>query len=174
MSNSAPVCTIFVDFRSAFDQLWFLGCLGKLSRLGIPLSYLNWIEAWLLNSRSFIENDGKKSGWFSIGKGGHQGRVLTTTLFITYNCDRGQFLSWCFSHFFADDLTAILAGQRDVHYTDQCLDLEKRIKLLHYHLDFYSRLSAQPINSSKTQGCLALVLLVYQNLILPSSMETKK
>jgi hypothetical protein len=61
MSNSAPVCTIFVDFRAAFDQLWFSGCLGKLYRVGIPLSYLNWIEAWLLNRRCFIEISGKQS-----------------------------------------------------------------------------------------------------------------
>lgn len=34
MANSAPVTTIFVDFKSAFDQLWYDGCLGKLARLG--------------------------------------------------------------------------------------------------------------------------------------------
>jgi len=36
MSNSSPVATIFVDFKSAFDQLWVEGCLGKLRSLGIP------------------------------------------------------------------------------------------------------------------------------------------
>ncbi|CAF4442272.1 unnamed protein product, partial [Rotaria socialis] len=46
MSNSAPVCTMFVDFRAAFDQLWFLGCIGNLRNLGIPSSFLNWIEGW--------------------------------------------------------------------------------------------------------------------------------
>ena len=30
MSNSVPVATVFVDFKSTFDQLWFDGCLGKL------------------------------------------------------------------------------------------------------------------------------------------------
>ncbi|CAM4827807.1 unnamed protein product [Rotaria magnacalcarata] len=58
MSNSAPVCTVFVDFRAAFDQLWYLGCIGKLRNLGIPPSYLNWIEAWLVNGRCYIEING--------------------------------------------------------------------------------------------------------------------
>ncbi|CAM4928717.1 unnamed protein product [Rotaria socialis] len=49
MSNSAPVCTMFVDFRAAFDQLWFLGCIGKLRNLGIPSSFLNWIEVCTYN-----------------------------------------------------------------------------------------------------------------------------
>ncbi|CAF5162993.1 unnamed protein product, partial [Rotaria magnacalcarata] len=111
MSNSAPVCTVFVDFRAAFDQLWYLGCIGKLHNLGIPPSYLNWIEAWLVNRRCYIEINGCKSRWFSIEKGGPQGSVLTPTLFITYNCDMNISLSGCISHFFADDLAGILAGQ---------------------------------------------------------------
>ncbi|CAF2106977.1 unnamed protein product, partial [Rotaria magnacalcarata] len=61
MSNSAPICTVFVDFRAAFDQLWFLGCIGKLRNLGIPPSYLNWIQAWLVNRRCYIEFNGCSS-----------------------------------------------------------------------------------------------------------------
>ncbi|CAF4536164.1 unnamed protein product [Rotaria socialis] len=70
MSNSAPVCTMFVDFRAAFDQLWFLGCIGKLRNLGIPSSFLNWIEVWLNNRCCFLEINGSKSRRFSIEKGG--------------------------------------------------------------------------------------------------------
>ncbi|CAF3838437.1 unnamed protein product [Rotaria magnacalcarata] len=119
MSNSAPVCTIFVDFRTAFDQLWILVCLGKLRNLGIPSSFLNWIEAWLINRRCFIEINGSKSRWFSIEKGGPQGSVLTPTLFITYNCDMDSSLSGCISHFFADDLAGIMAGQLGINYSSQ-------------------------------------------------------
>jgi hypothetical protein len=127
MSNSEPVCTIFVDFRSAFNQLWISGCIGKLRRLGIPPSFLNWIEAWLVDRREFIEISNKRSRWFSTEKGGPQGGILTPTLFISYHYDMGQFLSGCSSYFFADDLAAILAGQLGIHYTDQCLDLEKKL-----------------------------------------------
>jgi hypothetical protein len=64
----------------------------------------------------------------------------------------GQFLSSCTSHFFADDAAAILSGQMGVRYTDQCLDLEKRIKSFLAHLEYYSRLSDQPINRTKTEA----------------------
>ncbi|CAF1265947.1 unnamed protein product [Adineta ricciae] len=152
MSNSSPVCTIFIDFRSAFDQLWHHGCIGKLRRLGIPISFLNWIEAWLLNRRGFIEIGGRKSRWFSIQKGGPQGSVLTPTLFITYHCDMSQFLSSCSSHFFADDVAAVLAGQIGIRYTDQCIDLEKRIKSFVDYLEYYASIADQPLNRSKTEA----------------------
>ena len=152
MVNSAPVCTIFIDFRAAFDQLWHKGCIGKLCRLGIPPSYLRWIEAWLSDRRCYIDISNKNSRWFSIEKGGPQGSVLTPTLFISYHCDMGQFLSECTSHFFADDVAAILAGQIGLRYTDQCLDLEKRIKSFVSRLEYYSCLSDQPINRTKTEA----------------------
>ncbi|CAF2154157.1 unnamed protein product, partial [Rotaria magnacalcarata] len=55
MSNSSPVATVFVDFKSAFDQLWFEGCLGKLCRMGIPSVYAKWIQAWLNDRQATIE-----------------------------------------------------------------------------------------------------------------------
>ena len=151
MSNSSPVCTMFVDFRKAFDQLWFLGCIGKFRNLGIPPSYLNWIYSWLTNRRCYIEINGKLSRWFNIEKGGPQGSVLTPTVFITYNCDMGIALSGCASHFFADDLAGIVAGQMGVKYTKQCLDLQKRVGNFLKDLDYYSCLTDQPINTDKTE-----------------------
>ncbi|UJR07404.1 hypothetical protein I4U23_011690 [Adineta vaga] len=87
MANSSPVATIFVDFKAAFDQLWFEGCIGG-----------------------------------------------------------------CLSHFFADDLAAILAGSIGIKYTLQCLDLERKLKVFLENLEYYSILTAQPINFSKTEG----------------------
>lgn len=152
LANSAPVCTIFIDFRSAFDQLWHEGCIGKLRRLGIPPSYLHWIEAWLRDRKCYIEINNKKSKWFMIEKGDPQGSVLTPTLFISFHCDMSQFLSSCTSHFFADDVAAILAGNLGARYTDQCLELEKRIKSFLIDLEFYSQLADQPLNYSKTEA----------------------
>ncbi|CAF4298278.1 unnamed protein product, partial [Rotaria magnacalcarata] len=117
MSNSSPISTIFVDFRTAFDQLWFAGCIGKLRCLSIPPAYLNWIYAWLLDRKRFIEINETRSRWFNIDKGCPQGSALSPTLFITYNCD-----------------------------------LEKRIKIFIDHLEYYSYLTDQPINTNKTQA----------------------
>ena len=63
-----------------------------------------------------------------------------------------DFLAWCSSHFFADDLAAVLAGQMGIKYSKQCLDLEKKIKVFLDNLDYYCLLSVQPINYEKTEG----------------------
>ena len=152
MSNSSPVATIFVDFKSAFDMLWHDGCVGKLRQMGILRAYTKWIKAWLGNRRGYIEIKGVKSRWFNIEKGGPQGGILTPTVFISYHADMPDFLAWCSSHFFADDLAAVLAGQMGIKYSKQCLDLEKKIKVFLDNLDYYCLLSVQPINYEKTEG----------------------
>ena len=96
-----------------------------------------------------MEINGCKSRWFNIGKGCPQHSVLSPTLFISYHHDIGQFLSWCTSHFFADDLGAIIAGQMGARYTDQCIGLEK-MGLFLEELTLYTALSIQAINHSKT------------------------
>ncbi|CAF2262242.1 unnamed protein product [Rotaria magnacalcarata] len=159
-------------FRAAFDQLWFLGCIGKLRNLGIPSSFLNWIEVWLNNRRCFIEINGSKSRWFSIEKGGPQGSVLTPTLFITYNCDMCSSLSGCINHFFADDLAGIMAGQLGMNYSSQCLDLEKRIKVFLDNLDYYSCLSDQPINFNKTKAMFSARAIGHPKFVINFRQDT--
>ncbi|CAF1573779.1 unnamed protein product [Rotaria magnacalcarata] len=170
MSNSAPICTVFVDFRAAFDQLWFLGCIGKLRNLGIPPSYLNWIQAWLVNRRCYIEFNGCSSD----ATGGPQGSVLTTTSFITYNCDMNSSLSCCIPHFFADDLAGILAGQLGIKYSSQCLDLEKRIETFLDCLEYYSCLTDQPINLNRTETMFSARAIGLPNFDIHFSHGTKE
>ena len=61
-------------------------------------------------------------------------------------------LGFCFNHFFADDLAAVLASSIGIKCFTQCLDLEKKIKLFLENLHFYSALTSQPINVAKTVG----------------------
>ena len=152
MSNSLPVATVFVDFKAAFDQLWFEGCLGKLKRMGIPRAYLCWIESWLKGRRAYIEIAGKKSRWFNIMKGGPQGSIFSPSLFITYHADMGDFLGCCLGHFFADDLAAVIAGSIGMKFSSQCLDLERKLQVFFENLEYYSNLTIQPINYSKTEA----------------------
>ena len=152
MSNSSPVGTVLVDFRSAFDQLWIQGCIGKLKRLGIPKAYLVWIENWLTNRRAFIEIKGKSSRTFPIRKSGPQGSTFTPLLFITFHSDLSEFLGCCSSHLFADDLAAIMAGSIGMKFSMQCLELERKLKIFFDKLEFYCVLNVQPINYKKTLG----------------------
>ena len=163
MSNSAPVATVFVDFKSAFDQLWFDGCLGKLIRLGIPQAFVNWIKEWLHDRKAVIEIQGKRSKWFDIRRGGPQGSSFTPTLFITYHSDMENFIPQAMSFFFADDLAAVLAGQMGIRYTDQCIDLERRLHSFLGQLEAYSILAGQPLNYPKTQAMFSARAILYPN-----------
>ena len=163
MANSAPVATVFVDFKSAFDQLWFEGCVGKLARLGIPEPYVAWIKAWLMNRKAIIEIQGKRSKWFPILRGGPQGSVFTPTLFITYHCDMENFIPGAMSFLFADDLAAVMAGQMGIKSSEQCLDLERRLQKFAQQLEFYAILTVQPINLSKTQAMFSARAIGYPN-----------
>ena len=163
MANSSPVATVFVDFKSAFDQLWFEGCLGKLTNMGIPRAFVKWIERWLNDRRAVIEIQGKRSRWFAIHRGGPQGSSFTPTLFITYHSDMGDFLPMAMSFFFADDLAAVLAGQIGLRFTDQCIDLERRLHSFLERLEAYSILAVQPINYSKTVAMFSARAINYPN-----------
>ena len=138
MSNSSPVTTIFVDFKPAFDQLWFEGCLCKLARMGIPQAYIKWIRAWLTDRRAIIEVQGKRSRWFNINRGRPQDSSLTLTLFITYHSDMSNFIPMAMCFFFADDLAAVMAGHIGITFTEQFIDLERRLQSFLEHLEFYS------------------------------------
>jgi hypothetical protein len=151
MSTSAPVATVFIDFKQAFDQLWWAGCIGKLSRIGIPKAYVDWIESWLKHRSGFIEMYDKRSRSFSIGRGGPQGSCLTPALFITYHCDMWTYLQSSLPNFFADDLACVLGGMIGVKYSRQCLDLEEKLKKLFDYLEYYATLAVQPINYKKTE-----------------------
>jgi hypothetical protein len=120
MSASAPVATVFIDFKQAFDQLWWTGCLGKLSRLGIPKAHVSWIESWLKHRSCFIEMNDKRSRSFSIFKGGPQRSCLTAALFITYHSDMWSYLQSSFPNFFADDLACVIGGMIGVKYLLGC------------------------------------------------------
>ncbi|CAM4809265.1 unnamed protein product [Rotaria magnacalcarata] len=163
MANSSPVATVFVDFKSAFDQLWFEGRLGKLIRLGIPHAYVNWIHAWLTGRKAAIEVQGRRSRWIEINRGGPHGSSFTLTLFITYHSDMADYIPAAMSFFFADDLAAVLAGQIGIRFTDQCMDLERRLQSFLDQIEFDSILSVQPINYAKTQAMFLARAIVYPN-----------
>ncbi|CAF4095664.1 unnamed protein product [Rotaria magnacalcarata] len=119
----------------------FEGCLGKLTRMGIPNVYVKWIQTW----------------------GGPQGSSLTPTLFITYHSDMADFIPGAMSFFFADDLAAVLAGQIGLKFAEQCVDLERILQTFFKQLEFYSILAVQPINYAKTQIMFSARAVCYPN-----------
>ena len=118
----------------------------------ISKAYLNWINAWLHGRRAYIEINGPKSRWFDIRKECPPGSVLPPPLLITYHADMKSFLGDFMSHFFADDLAALLAGNIGTKYTSQCLDLEKKLTEFFDRLEYDAALTQQPINLQKAEA----------------------
>ena len=65
-----PALTILVDFLSAFDRMWHPALIKNLSDLGIPLSMIRWIQAWLQNRFFYISYGDKNSRIIKTGVGG--------------------------------------------------------------------------------------------------------
>ena len=42
-----PALTIFVDFLSAFDRMWYPALITNPHDLGMPLPLLKWVQSWL-------------------------------------------------------------------------------------------------------------------------------
>ena len=53
---------------------------------------------------------------------------------------------------FADDLAAVIAGNIWSKFRNQCLDLERKLKIFIDNLECYAILAVQPVNSSKTEA----------------------
>ena len=146
MANSYPVAKAFVDFWAALDHLWFTACIEKLNRLGIPLAFTRWLEVWVRNRRAFIEIADKRSDWFSVERGGPQSSSLTPSIFISYHSDMGDALPMAISLFFVDDLATTMTGKMVIRFTEQCIDVEKRLKSFCDSLGYYAPVAVQLIN----------------------------
>ena len=62
-----------------------------------------------------------------------------------------SFIENTLPNFFADDLACVISGMMGAKYTQQCLDLERKLHKLFEYLEYYSVLSVQPINHAKTE-----------------------
>ncbi|CAF2054146.1 unnamed protein product, partial [Rotaria magnacalcarata] len=107
--------------------------------------------------------DGTCSRWFPIKRGGPQGSSLTPSVFITYHSDMSDAFPMAMSFLFADDVAATMAGQMGIKYTDQCIDLEKRLASFFDNLEYYSVLPVQPINYKKTHAMWSARAVSYPN-----------
>ena len=67
------------------------------------------------------------------------------------------------SFFFVDDLAAVLSGQIGLRFSDQCIDLERRLQVFLDQLEFYSILAVHPINYMKTKAMFLVRAVKYPN-----------
>ncbi|CAF1168797.1 unnamed protein product [Rotaria sordida] len=74
-----------------------------------------------------------------------------------------DFIPGAMSFFFADDLAAVLAVQMGIKFTEECIDLERRLHTFFEQLELHSILAVQPINYTKTQIMFSARAVCYPN-----------
>ena len=82
--KSQPLYMCFVDFHKAFDKLWRMGLLIKLSNLHVGGSFYNVIKDMYSNNMSSVRSGNYITPQFECQAGVRQGDSLSPTLFNIY------------------------------------------------------------------------------------------
>lgn len=110
LSKNTAAAALFVDFRTAFNQLWFNGLWLKLNNLQCPIYFTAWLRHYLRGRRAYIDIKNTSSELFNLSKGVPQGSCIGPLLFIVYHYDILEALSTVHhKHLFADDLAILIA-----------------------------------------------------------------
>lgn len=155
LSMNTAAAALFVDFRTAFNQLWFNGLWLKLTRLHCPIQQIAWLRHYLNGRKAYINIKNSTSTMFNLSKGVPQGSCIGPVLFITYHHDMLEALSTIhWKHLFADDLSILFAPSSALSPSIMMCTLTDQIKEVLGRLIKYSNKWKQPINFSKTNWTL--------------------
>jgi hypothetical protein len=149
-----PALTIFIDFLSAFDRMWYPALIKNLQDLGMPLPLLKWLHSWLQNRYLYISFGEANSRIIKMNIGAPQGSVLAATLFRLHVHFLPSFFHDLAVHMFADDLAIIIPGSLEKRLSHNIEEIQKRAKVVMEQLEKYSNDLLLPVNVSKTKALL--------------------
>ena len=98
ISQNQYLYTCFVDFSKAFDSLWRLALMKKLSDVGIHGNFLNIIKSIYSTTMNSIIYENTLSPVFPSNVGVKQGDTLSTLLFNIYVNDLPSIFSFIGNH----------------------------------------------------------------------------
>ncbi|CAM4908212.1 unnamed protein product [Rotaria socialis] len=149
-----PALTIFVDFLTAFDRMWYPALMRALERLDMPIELRKWIYNWLQNRKMFISHGDMKSKIFSISVGAPQGSVLAALLFRLHVFFLPSYFPEINCHLFADDLTMVIKGALEKKLSDNLIYIQNQAKIVLQSLEKFAYDHNLPVNTKKTKAML--------------------
>ncbi|CAM4908328.1 unnamed protein product [Rotaria socialis] len=127
-ASNRPALTIFVDFATAFDRMWYPALMKSLEKLDMPLELRKWVFNWLQNRKMYISHGDAKSRIFNISVGAPQGSVLAALLFRLHVFFLPSYFPQITCHLFADDLTMTINGAIERKLTDNLIYVQDQAK----------------------------------------------
>ncbi|CAF3318884.1 unnamed protein product [Rotaria sp. Silwood2] len=76
LALNTAAAALFVDFKAAFNQLWYQGLWLKLRKLDCPTYLLAWLRSYLSGRSAYIELKEATSSTFNLYKGVPQGSCV--------------------------------------------------------------------------------------------------
>ena len=143
---------INIDFTKAFDSVNWDFLVETLTKFNFGSSFIRWIKTFYTNISSCINNNGKLSETFKLGRGVRQGDPLSPYLFIL--------MVEMLSIQIRDDksIEGIKVGQHEiklVQYADDmtgCISNVNSAKQFLQVVKVFGKYSGLTLNKSKTEG----------------------
>ena len=141
---------LFIDFKSAFNQVWYKGLWMKVHRLNCPKYIIAWLRNYLTSRSAHIEIKNNRSKYFSLYKGVQQGSCVGPVLLLVYHYDLLTAISNLHNkHLYADDL-AIVFTPSTIWSSKQLIPhISQQVTQVIKDLYNYSIVWKQPINFKK-------------------------
>jgi len=150
LAGNIPTLSIYVDYKKAYDLVWHMGLIVKLSRMLIPDELLKMLVNWLSDRKAYITFGNAKSETFSTHIGLPQDSSLSPYIFIMYHADIVKNVKAFSTHLFADDLCTLITPPIQKKHQKMLKFINSVGSEVCENLFEYSVRWKQPINISKT------------------------
>ena len=118
LDNGSEICSVYFDFRKAFDTVQQSPLLNKLTDLRVDKHLLTWIQSYLTNRSQVVAVGGAQSHSVPVISGVPQGSVLGPLLFLVYINDVTTVVSTPSKlSLFADDMSLYRTISSPADYT---------------------------------------------------------